>query len=43
MTGWSQAGWIFDNYDRNPVVLWGHDDRQLPVARAIPELRQRTD
>jgi len=28
------AGWRFDAYDRNPVVLWGHDDSQMPVARA---------
>jgi len=30
-----QDGWRFASYDRNPVVLWGHDDSQLPVARAI--------
>lgn len=30
-----QSGWRFDAYDRNPVVLWGHDDSQMPVARSV--------
>lgn len=38
-----QRGWDFSNYDRNPVVLWAHDDSALPIAKAIPELRQVTD
>lgn len=38
-----QRGWVFDHYDRNPVVLWAHDDHALPIARAIPALRVRTD
>ena len=37
-----QSGWVFDNYDRNPVVLWAHDDHSLPIAKAIPSLRQVT-
>ncbi len=37
-----QAGWLFENYDRNPVVLWGHNDREMPVARAISSERVRT-
>ena len=24
-----------ENYDRNPVILWAHDDSQLPVGRAV--------
>ena len=28
-------GWDFTNYDRNPVVLWGHDDSSMPVARTV--------
>jgi HK97 family phage prohead protease len=27
-------GWKLVNYRRNPVVLWAHDYRQLPVGRA---------
>jgi hypothetical protein len=36
-------GWNFTNYDRNPVVLWAHDDASLPIARAIPSRRVVTD
>lgn len=28
-------GWQLDNFRANPVVLFGHDYRSLPVARAI--------
>lgn len=28
-------GWVLDSYVKNPVVLFGHDSRSLPVARAI--------
>lgn len=38
-----QSGWNFKNYDKNPVVLWAHDDRSLPIARALPNLRQQTE
>lgn len=38
-----QSGWVFDNYDRNPVVLWCHDDSQLPIAKALPQFRQVTE
>lgn len=30
-----QDGWDFTNYDRNPVVLWAHNDKALPIAKAI--------
>lgn len=30
-----QSGWDFSNYDRNPVVLFGHDDTAMPVARTV--------
>lgn len=30
----AQDGWDFKNYLKNPVVLWAHDNRALPVAKA---------
>lgn len=28
-------GWSLENYQANPVVLWAHQSRDLPIARAI--------
>lgn len=28
-------GWELENYRRNPVVLWGHEQHCLPIGRAI--------
>jgi len=28
-------GWEIDNYLANPVVLWAHDYRGVPVGRAL--------
>lgn len=32
-------GWDLRAYERNPVVLWGHDDRQPPIGRAVQTTR----
>lgn len=29
------AGWDLSYYEQNPVVLWAHDDRSLPIARTV--------
>ncbi len=29
-----QSGWSLTEYQKNPVVLWAHDGRQPPIARA---------
>lgn len=31
----SIAGWDLANFQRNPVVLWGHDAARLPIGRAF--------
>jgi hypothetical protein len=32
-------GWRVENYHRNPVVLWAHDDRRPPIGRGRAALR----
>lgn len=29
------AGWDLDNFKKNPVVLFGHDYKSLPIAKAV--------
>ena len=31
-------GWDFSNYDRNPVVLWMHNDSAMPFARTVERI-----
>ena len=38
----SPDGWILTNYAKNPVVLWGHDRRSLPIGRAENVRVERT-
>lgn len=28
-------GWDLSYYERNPVVLWAHNDRELPIGRTV--------
>ncbi len=28
-------GWQLDNYKKNPIFLWAHDYKQLPIGKAI--------
>lgn len=30
-----QRGWQLGPYERNPVVLWAHDDHALPIAKTL--------
>lgn len=25
----------FDNFNRNPIVLWGHDSREMPIGKVV--------
>ncbi len=37
------AGWDYRDYLRNPVVLWAHNSRDVPVAKAISVTRSRKE
>lgn len=30
-------GWELDNFRKNPVVFWGHEDWKFPIARSLEE------
>lgn len=34
-----QDGWDLSYYEKNPVVLWAHNDRNLPIAKTIKSVR----
>lgn len=35
-------GWDFSNYKNNPIVLWGHENRQLPIGKVTAILKDET-
>jgi hypothetical protein len=35
------AGWMLENYQKNPVFLWAHDYRSVPLAAAQKVIRKR--
>lgn len=35
-------GWDLKNYKKNPVVLWGHNYNQPPIARTIKIVKENT-
>ena len=30
-----QTGWVLDNFKKNPVVIFGHDYKSLPIAKSL--------
>jgi len=36
------AGWKLKNFKKNPVILWAHDYRSLPIANAV-EIKTEND
>lgn len=34
----SALGWELENYEKNPVILWGHDSSMPPVGRSLRTL-----
>lgn len=35
-------GWDFSNYKNNPIVLWGHENRDLPIGKVTAILKDET-
>src|SRR3990172_1080352 len=35
-----QAGWMLENYRKNPVILWAHDYYGLPIGKGIVEMKE---
>lgn len=36
------SGWMIENYQKNPVFLWAHDYRSVPLAAAQKIVRRRS-
>lgn len=37
------SGWDFSNYKNNPIVLWGHDGRSLPIGKTTAILKDEVN
>lgn len=37
------SGWDLATYDKNPVVLWAHNDREMPIARTVKSTMTPTE
>lgn len=37
------GGWDFSNYDRNPIILWMHNDAAVPFARTVERIATESE
>lgn len=36
-------GWDFKNYNNNPIVLWGHNNKDLPIGKTVGILKDEVN